>query len=194
MAYQSINPNDGQLLKSFEQFDSAQLEHALATAEQCYQSWKHKTYAQRAQVLNNAAALLQAHTDSFAKLATLEMGKRINEARGEVKYSGAILAYYAQHAETFLGPVKLQPRVGEAHMESSPIGVLFCVEPWNFPYYQLAPRGGAAVDGRQCAGRQARRQCAAMRHRIRKIAAGRRRAGGRLHQPADIARPKQPGD
>ena len=92
MAYQSVNRNDGQLLKSFEHFNSAQLEHALATAEQCYQSWKHKSFAQRAQVLNNAAALLPADTGSFAKLATLEMGKHIDEARGEVRYSGVILA------------------------------------------------------------------------------------------------------
>ena len=73
------------------------------------------------------------------------MGKRINEARGEVKFSGDILAYYARHAESFLAPLKLHPKVGEAHMESSPLGVLFCVEPWNFPYYQLARVAGAQL-------------------------------------------------
>jgi succinate-semialdehyde dehydrogenase/glutarate-semialdehyde dehydrogenase len=96
-------------------------------------------------ILNKAAALLHAHVDDFAKLETLEMGKRIDEARGEVKFSGDILAYYAQHAESFLAPLKLHPRLGEAHMESSPLGVLFCVEPWNFPYYQLAPVAGAQL-------------------------------------------------
>jgi succinate-semialdehyde dehydrogenase/glutarate-semialdehyde dehydrogenase len=80
--------------------------------------------------------------DDFARLATLEMGKRIDEARGEVKFSGDILAYYAKNAEVFLAPIKLRPEVGEAHMESSPIGVLFCVQPWNFPYYQLARVAG----------------------------------------------------
>ena len=73
---------------------------------------------------------------------TLEMGKRIDEARGEVEFSANILAYYAKNAERFLAPVKLHPAVGEAHMESSPIGVIFCVEPWNFPYYQLARVAG----------------------------------------------------
>jgi succinate-semialdehyde dehydrogenase/glutarate-semialdehyde dehydrogenase len=73
---------------------------------------------------------------------TLEMGKRINEARGEVEFSSNILAYYAKNAERFLAPVKLHPTVGEAHMESSPLGVIFCVEPWNFPYYQLARVAG----------------------------------------------------
>jgi succinate-semialdehyde dehydrogenase/glutarate-semialdehyde dehydrogenase len=89
-----------------------------------------------------AAALMHAHVDDFAKLATLEMGKRIDEARGEVKFSGNILEYYAKSAETFLAPENLHPTRGEAHMESSPIGVVFCIEPWNFPFYQLARVAG----------------------------------------------------
>ncbi len=145
MAHQSINPNDGKLLKSFEHLTSAQLEKSLAGAQRCYQTWKHRSFAERAVVMNKAAALLHAHVDDFAKLETLEMGKRINEARAEVRFSGDILAYYAQHAESFLAPLKLHPRLGEAHMESSPLGVLFCIEPWNFPYYQLARVAGAQL-------------------------------------------------
>jgi succinate-semialdehyde dehydrogenase/glutarate-semialdehyde dehydrogenase len=142
MTYQSVNPHTGKLLKSFEHFSDAQLEKSLAAADQAQRSWKLKSYAQRAVIVNKAAALLHAHVDDFARLATLEMGKRIDEARGEVKFSGDIMAYYAEHAEAFLAPVKLRPEVGDAHMESSPFGVLFCVEPWNFPYYQLARVAG----------------------------------------------------
>ena len=142
MAYQSVNPNTGKLLKSFEHFTSTQLENSLATAEQCFQSWKKKSYAERAVILNKAASLLHARVQEFAELETLEMGKRIEEARGEVKFSGDILAYYAKHAEDFLAAVRLRPKHGHAHMESSPLGVLFCVEPWNFPYYQLARVAG----------------------------------------------------
>jgi succinate-semialdehyde dehydrogenase / glutarate-semialdehyde dehydrogenase len=142
MTYQSVNPNTGAVLQSFEHMKNAELEKSLAAAEACFQVWKHKSYDERAAVLHKAAALLHAQVDDFAKLETLEMGKRINEARGEVKYSGDILAYYAKHAEAFLAPVKLHPKHGHAHMENSPIGVLLCVEPWNFPYYQLARVAG----------------------------------------------------
>lgn len=142
MAYQSINPNDGKLLQSFEHLSNAQLDNALALAESCYQTWKLTSYAERAVILTKAAALMHAHVDDYARLETLEMGKRIDEARGEVTFSGDILAYYAEHAESFLAPAKLQPKRGAAHMESSPLGVLFCVEPWNFPYYQLARVAG----------------------------------------------------
>ncbi len=142
MTYQSINPNTGKVLKTFEHLTEEQLEKSLAAADNCFQTWRHKSYSERAVIVNKAAALMRAHVDDFAKLATQDMGKRINEARGEVKFSADILAYYAQHAESFLAPSKLYPKVGEAHMESSPIGVLFCVEPWNFPYYQLARVAG----------------------------------------------------
>jgi succinate-semialdehyde dehydrogenase / glutarate-semialdehyde dehydrogenase len=70
------------------------------------------------------------------------MGKCINEARDEVEFSGQIMAYYAKNAERFLAPVKLNSIQEEAHMESSPLGLIFCVEPWNFPYYQLARVAG----------------------------------------------------
>ena len=85
---------------------------------------------------------MNAQVDELARLVTLEMGKRIDEARAEVQFSARILTYYAENAERFLAPVKLHPAVGAAHMESSPIGVIFCVEPWNFPYYQLARVAG----------------------------------------------------
>jgi succinate-semialdehyde dehydrogenase/glutarate-semialdehyde dehydrogenase len=66
------------------------------------------------------------------------MGKLFEQARGEVKLSADILEYYAKNAEKFLAPEQLHPATGEAHVESAPLGVLFGVEPWNFPYYQLA--------------------------------------------------------
>jgi succinate-semialdehyde dehydrogenase/glutarate-semialdehyde dehydrogenase len=62
----------------------------------------------------------------------------IDQARGEVVLSADILEYYAKNAERFLAPQHLDPTSGEAEVESSPFGVLFGVQPWNFPYYQLA--------------------------------------------------------
>ena len=74
----------------------------------------------------------------MAELITLEMGKLIAQSLGEVALSAAILDYYADHAEQFLAPEKLATPKGEAMVESSPMGVLFGVEPWNYPYYQIA--------------------------------------------------------
>jgi succinate-semialdehyde dehydrogenase/glutarate-semialdehyde dehydrogenase len=142
MAYQSVNPTDGSVLQSFEHLSSAQLEQSLAAAQSSFHTWQHTSYAERATIINKAAELLRSRTDDFARLATLEMGKRIAEARGEVYFSADILAYYAQHAQGLLAPVTLQPLAGVAHVERAPLGVLYCVEPWNFPYYQLARVAG----------------------------------------------------
>ncbi len=142
MTYQSINPFDNHLEKTFDDISDAQLEAKLAAAAACFVTWKRTSYAHRAKIVARAAVLLHEQAERFAQIMTMEMGKRIAEARGEVEFSSQILAYYAENAERFLAPVKLNPTAGEAHMESSPIGVIFGVEPWNFPYYQLARVAG----------------------------------------------------
>ena len=138
MAYQSINPYNGKILKTFEELTDEQLEMALETAANCFESWRHTTFAERAAVVAKASAIMRARIDEFARPVTLEMGKLIDQARGEVVLSADIIDYYAKNAERFLAPEHLKPSSGEAEVESSPFGVLFGVQPWNFPYYQLA--------------------------------------------------------
>jgi len=142
MAYESVNPFNGKSLKKFESISDAQLEKKIKTADECYKIWKKKSFADRSKIVANAANLMRKDIDKFAKHSTLEMGKLINESRGEVKFSADILDYYAENAETFLAPVQLHPKQGDAHLESSPIGVIFGIQPWNFPYYQLARVAG----------------------------------------------------
>lgn len=138
MAYQSVNPFDGRVLHTFEELTDKQVETALETAESCYQKWRLSSFAERAAVARKAAAILRERVDLFARPMTLEMGKLIEESRGEVALSADIIDYYAEHAERFLAIQALKPGSGEAHIESAPIGALLGVQPWNFPYYQLA--------------------------------------------------------
>lgn len=138
MSYQSINPYNGELVKSFDEHTSEQLEAAIASAEQCFKTWRALTYAERTAVVTKAASILRERADEFARPMTLEMGKLFAESVGEVMLSADILDYYAEHAERFLATEHLQPETGEAVVESSPLGVIFGVQPWNFPYYQLA--------------------------------------------------------
>lgn len=142
MSYQSVNPADGKALKTFEELTDKELEGKIAAAAGCFDTWKRKTYRERAKIVAKAAALMHERVEELAHVMTLEMGKRIHEARGEVEFSATILAYYAKNAERFLADVELHPSLGEGHMEMSPLGVIFCVEPWNFPYYQLARVAG----------------------------------------------------
>jgi succinate-semialdehyde dehydrogenase / glutarate-semialdehyde dehydrogenase len=139
MAYQSTNPYTGQVDRSFDEISDDQLEKKLQAAHTCFaQTWRTTAFAQRKAVLARAAALMRERSQELAALATLEMGKLIQQSLGEVALSAAILDYYAEHAEAFLAPEKLDTPKGQAMVESSPIGVLFGVEPWNYPYYQVA--------------------------------------------------------
>ncbi len=137
MAYQSINPNDGKLVKNFDEMDDKALETAMATAQTTYNDWRQTSYADRKAVAKKAAAGMRKNAHELARLMTLEMGKRFEESQGEVALCADIIDYYADHAESFLAPVHLNPGSGAATVESAPIGVLFGVQPWNFPYYQL---------------------------------------------------------
>ena len=138
MAYQTTNPYNGKLVASFDELDDAQLESKLAAAAACFDGvWRHHSFAERKAVLSRAAALMRERSKALAELVTLEMGKLIQQSAGEVALSAAILDYYAEHAEAFLAPEKLVTAKGEAFVESAPIGVLFGVEPWNYPYYQI---------------------------------------------------------
>ena len=138
MSYQSINPFNGELVKSFDEHTDQQLETAIATAATCFDTWRELFYAERAVIVAKAAAIMRERAEEFARPVTLEMGKLFAESVGEVMLSADILDYYAAHAERFLAPERLKPESGEAVVESSPLGVLFGVQPWNFPYYQLA--------------------------------------------------------
>jgi succinate-semialdehyde dehydrogenase/glutarate-semialdehyde dehydrogenase len=138
MAYESVNPYSGKRIKHFAEHTDPEVETAVAQAQACFVQWRKTTFVERSAVLSKAARILRWRAEEFAGLITLEMGKLIAESRGEVALSADIIDYYAQHGEEFLAPQKLAPHSGEATIESSPIGVLFGIEPWNFPYYQLA--------------------------------------------------------
>ena len=139
MAYQTTNPFTGSTEKTFPDLSAAQLEEKLTKAHNCFKTdWSTRSFADRTTVLKRAAALMRERSQPMAELITLEMGKLIAQSLGEVALSAAILDYYADHAEQFLAPEKLVTPKGEAMVESSPIGVLFGVEPWNYPYYQIA--------------------------------------------------------
>ncbi|MEO7107516.1 MAG: NAD-dependent succinate-semialdehyde dehydrogenase [Rhodoferax sp.] len=139
MAYRSTNPFTNKVEKSFDELNDQQLQAKLQTAQDCFDNtWRDQSIAQRKVVLKRAAALMRERQQSLAELATREMGKLIAQSAGEVALSAAIIDYYADHAEAFLAPETLKTDAGQAVVESSPVGVLFGVEPWNFPYYQIA--------------------------------------------------------
>ncbi|ERK09652.1 Succinate-semialdehyde dehydrogenase [Serratia fonticola AU-P3(3)] len=138
MPYQTVNPFNNQLIKEYTPHNDDQVELALAQADALYHSdWSKGEIIQRLPVLHKLADLMESRVEELANIASVEMGKLIEQSRGEVKLCAQIARYYANNAQKFLAPVSYESSLGEAWVEHHPIGVLMAVEPWNFPFYQL---------------------------------------------------------
>lgn len=141
MAYQTTNPYTGEILKTFPDATDAQVAQALERGHAAFQQWRLQPVRERVTFLQKAADLLRARHTEYAKLLTTEMGKLLAEAEAEVELSAAILEYYVKHAEAELAPQPLpceDPVVSEAQLVHEPLGIILAIEPWNFPYYQIA--------------------------------------------------------
>ncbi|EIA07920.1 NAD-dependent succinate-semialdehyde dehydrogenase [Flavobacterium frigoris] len=138
MSIQTTNPATNKVLKSFDEMTDKQVDDAIAQSSNSFQDWKKTSYPERAAVLSKVASLMRENKAALSTLITLEMGKILSQAEGEVELSADILDYYAKNGEAFLADKKLEPEYGEAIIRSSPIGVLLGVQPWNFPFYQVA--------------------------------------------------------
>ncbi|MFM2230427.1 MAG: hypothetical protein RL607_1685 [Bacteroidota bacterium] len=138
MSIQSTNPATNKVVKKFEELSETALEASLSKSVETFTIWKKMPYATRAELLHNVAGVLRTKKKELAELITLEMGKLVTQAEGEIKLSAEIFDYYANHAEAFLSDKILDPVHGQALIRHSPIGVLLGVQPWNFPFYQVA--------------------------------------------------------
>ena len=100
MPYQTVNLFNGESVRTFDGHTDQQMEQMLANADNTFREiWSKKAVRDRAKIVGKAASLMLEQKEKFARLATLEMGKRIAESRGEVELSASILKYYAGNAE-----------------------------------------------------------------------------------------------
>ncbi|MEV6644377.1 NAD-dependent succinate-semialdehyde dehydrogenase [Amycolatopsis sp. NPDC051371] len=135
--YRTTNPATGELVEEFPAASDQQIDEALDRAHAAYRQWRAVPLEQRAALLRRIAGVHRERADELAEILTLEMGKPIAEARGEVALVASIYEYYAEHGARFLADEKLDV-AGEAVMRTEPIGALVGIMPWNFPYYQVA--------------------------------------------------------
>jgi len=138
MSIQTVNPSTNKRVKSFEEMTAKTVDAKVGQAQLAFVDWKKTSYQQRALLLHKVATLMRVKKFELAKTITLEMGKLIAQAEGEIDLSADIFDYYADHGETFLADKALDTEYGSAIVRNSPIGVLLGVMPWNFPYYQVA--------------------------------------------------------
>ncbi len=143
--YAVVNPATGKVEKEYPTATDADIEQALAAADQAFREWsKSSTVAQRAALIKKVAQLHTERREKLAEIINREMGKPVEQSLGEVDFSAAIYDYYADHAEKFLAdePIDLLDGGGTAVIKRGPVGVLLGIMPWNYPYYQVARFAG----------------------------------------------------
>jgi succinate-semialdehyde dehydrogenase/glutarate-semialdehyde dehydrogenase len=138
MSFQTVNPATNKVIQAFDEMTDAVLEKVVDRAAQTFSDWKNTDYQTRAKVLYAVAGLLRAQKRELAQIITLEMGKLYSHAEGEIKLSAEIFDYYAKNAEEILKDKILNPVHGKALIRYSPVGILLGIQPWNFPFYQVA--------------------------------------------------------
>lgn len=142
MSYATTNPATGERIAQFAFISDSALRDKVEIAQNCFTTdWRTRAISSRASVVRSAARIMRNQRHQLASLATLEMGKLKTEAIGEVLLSADILDYYADNAEIFLASYVVD-RVSEARIETCPLGLILAIEPWNFPFYQVARVAG----------------------------------------------------
>ncbi len=136
--YKVTNPATGEVVENFATATDDEIRDAIDRAHRGYLSWRERPVAERAGIVKRAAELFAERTDELAAIITTEMGKRIEEGKGELATVVDIFTYYAENGESLLADEPLTIKGGEAVIQKCPIGVLVGIMPWNYPYYQVA--------------------------------------------------------
>ena len=137
MAIASINPATGQLIKSFDGLTDAQIEEKIQRAADAFSTYRHIPFAKRARWMNKAAEILETDKNKFAELMTLEMGKTFQSAVDEAVKCAWACRYYAENAERFMADEIIETPATRSYVRYQPMGVILCVMPWNFPFWQV---------------------------------------------------------
>lgn len=134
----SINPWDGEVLKAFSALSPSEIEIKLNLSTETYPIWKKTPISERARLMKKAGEILRKNKDDYARMITQEMGKIIRESRAEIGKCAWACDFYAENAEKFLSPERIDLSDGiKAKIIHQPLGAILAVMPWNFPFWQV---------------------------------------------------------
>lgn len=140
-----LNPALGSGIADLPVATPADLEEALAAAEQGFEEWRMVDVDTRAAILRKAAALIRERAPAIAVLLTTEQGKPKAEALGEIMGAASFFDFYAEEAKRAYGRVLVRPTGQRAMVLKQPVGPVAVFTPWNFPVYMLAKKLAPAL-------------------------------------------------
>ena len=140
------DPATGRHIADVPRMGRAETERAIAGAAAALPAWRARTARERAQVLRRWADLMLAHQDDLGRLMTLEQGKPLAEARGEIAYAASFIEWFAEEAKRVDGEVLQPQRDGQRIVVlKQPIGVCAAITPWNFPAAMITRKVAPAL-------------------------------------------------
>jgi succinate-semialdehyde dehydrogenase/glutarate-semialdehyde dehydrogenase len=143
--YAVVDPATGKTVKEYPTITDGELQEAIAKADQAHREWTASTtIGERAALIRRVGELHTEQRERLGEIIVREMGKPIEQATGEVEFSAAIYAFYADNAEALMAdePIQLLDGDGSAFVRRGSLGVLLGIMPWNYPYYQVARFAG----------------------------------------------------
>ena len=136
----TINPATKQTLETYEVMNEAEAFTKIERAHEAFLEWRTKSHEERAPYLRKIAGVLRANADRFSELMTHEMGKLLKDGQTEVEICARIFEYTADNGPEELADEERKHSGGKKRgiVTYSPIGVIYSIQPWNFPVYQPA--------------------------------------------------------
>ncbi|MEO6256114.1 MAG: NAD-dependent succinate-semialdehyde dehydrogenase [Sphingomicrobium sp.] len=134
---QTVDPATGEPGRAYDAQSIGDARAAAAAAHAAFREWRRTTFAERAALMHEAAAVLRRRSDEFARLMTAEMGKPISDGRTEIEKCAFQCDWFADHAEAYLAREPVDIGGPEAFITFNPLGVVLAVMPWNFPFWQV---------------------------------------------------------
>jgi acyl-CoA reductase-like NAD-dependent aldehyde dehydrogenase len=138
MSVTTINPATGAPLESYEETTAGQIERLLDEAHGAVARWRATLPDERAKMLARLAVAMRDHRDELALMATREMGKPLADSLAEVDKCAWAFEWFAEHAPALLEPEPVKTEAVRTYVRYDPLGVVFAIMPWNFPYWQVA--------------------------------------------------------
>lgn len=135
--FKSIFPYDQSVVAEYPVMTESDIAAKIANAEKAFDTWSNFSFAQRSDILLKAASLLRSQKESLARIITEEMGKITREAIAEIEKCAACCEYYAANAEEFLKDETAEAGYVKSFVAYQPIGAVFAIMPWNFPFWQV---------------------------------------------------------
>ncbi|WP_416960704.1 NADP-dependent succinic semialdehyde dehydrogenase [Streptomyces sp. Agncl-13] len=143
MPIATVNPANGETLKTYEAMGDEEIERRLQLAEATFRTYRTSTFAERARLMHRAADLLDEDQQDIGRIMTTEMGKPVKQARAEAAKCAKSMRWYADHAQQLLAdeePVAADVKDSggsRALVRYRPLGPVLAVMPWNFPLWQV---------------------------------------------------------